>query len=167
MSIILALRDSAQRLDNRVLRQEMAQSKSDIIVLRRLSVWSGYKSEHRNWEKPSDPPSACWILSSNLTFELPDMTAYPAASSGAALLMVSVCLLPSDDIIYLSPPVMSLVSRCHLTLASSFSVCASNITVAPTSAVWFFGFLAKADTEKDKDDEDEHCTKVHFCLHGL
>lgn len=58
---------------------------------------------------------------------------------------------------------MSLVSRCHLTLASSFSVCASNTTVAPISAVWHFGFLVKADTEEDKDDEGERHTKVYFC----
>lgn len=63
--------------------------------------------------------------------------------------------MPSAKMVYLSLDEMSLESRCHLTFASGFSVSASNMTVAPISAVWDFGFLMKAETEGGREGQKE------------
>lgn len=87
-------------------------------------------------------------LSSNLTLELPAMTAYVTSSSFPTLLMASECLFPSDLMTYFSLAVISIPFLCHFTLIPVFSVSASKTATPPATTSVVFGFLMKAEAGK-------------------
>lgn len=120
------------------------------------------------------PPSDSFIFNSNLTFDIPAITEYPTASSWMILFMVRECLLSSAEMVYLWLGEMSLESRCHFTFTPGFSVSVSNMTLAPISAVWDFGFLLKAETEGLREGQKErmnlqnlHLKLFHLKASGL